>query len=127
MINNEEKFSSFDLQDPTQFANACAFLLDDKKGKNIVIVDLKDKSIVADYFVICSASSTTQVRALAEYVDDEMGKHGYNILHRDIDGKWAALDYGCVIVHVFYNELREYYQIERLWDNGNNITVYEGE
>lgn len=125
--NRKEKFNKYDLTVSSEFAEACAFLLDDKRGKNIVIVDLKDKSVVADYFVICSATSTTQVRALAEYVDDEMGKVGYNITHRDIDTKWSALDYGDVIVHVFYEELRDYYQIERLWDDGKNVKYMEFE
>ena len=113
--NRKEKFDKYDLTVSSDFAEACAFLLDDKRGKNIVIVDLKDKSVVADYFVICSASSTTQVRALAEYVDDEMGKVGYNITHRDIDPKWSALDYGDVIVHLFNDETRLFYHLERLW------------
>ena len=118
--------SQFDLNDSAQFAKACALLLDEKKGKKIVIINLEGKSIVADYFVICSASSTTQVRALAEYVDDEMGKNGHNINHRDIDTKWSALDYGDVIVHVFHNEVRDYYQLERLWDEGANVEyLYE--
>ena len=124
-MENEEKFKSFDFADTHQLALATAFLLADKKGKDIVIVDLKDKSVVADYFIICSASSSTQVRALAEYVDTEMGKRGRNVNHRDFDSEWSALDYGDVIVHVFYKELREYYQIERLWDEGNNVERYE--
>ena len=127
LIKREDLIKDFDLSDPAQFAKACAVLLDEKKGKNIVIINLEGKSVVADYFVICSASSTPQVRALAEHVDDEMGKHGHNITHRDIDTKWSALDYGDVIVHVFHTDVRDYYQLEHLWDDGKNVEYFYDE
>ena len=123
----QEKIKEFDLENSTDFAEACAYLVSEKRGKKITIIDLRDKSIEADYFVICSASSTTQVRAIAEFVDDELGKAGYNIVHRDIDTKWSALDYSDVIVHVFYNEVRDYYQLERLWEDKDNVRIYEYE
>ncbi len=123
----QEKLKEFDLENSTDFAQACAYLVSEKRAKKITIIDLREKAIEADYFVICSASSTTQVRAVAEFVDDELGKAGYNIAHRDIDTKWSALDYSDVIVHVFYNEVRDYYQIERLWEDKDNVTLYEYE
>ena len=123
----QEKLKEFDLENSTDFAEACAYLVSEKRGKKITIIDLRDKSIEADYFVICSASSTTQVRAIAEFVDDELCKIGYNIVHRDIDTKWSALDYSDVIVHVFYNEVRDYYQLERLWEDKDNVRIYEYE
>ena len=73
------------------------------------------------YFVIASVFSTTAVKALASYVEDELAKAGLEPLHRDVDAKWIALDYGSVIMHVFYKELRDFYQIERLWADGENI------
>ncbi len=123
----QQKIQALNLEDPKDFAQAVCVFLDSKRGKNIVTIDLKNKSILADYFVICSASSTTQVRALAETVDEEMGKLGYDILHRDIDSHWSALDYGDVIVHVLYTETRAFYDIERLWSDGDNVTVYLGD
>ena len=123
----QEKLKEFNLEDTTSFAEACAYLASEKRGKKITIIDLREKNIEADYFVICSASSTTQVRAIAEFIDDELGTRGYNISHRDIDTKWSALDYSDVIVHVFYNEVRDYYQIERLWEDENNVRLYEYE
>ena len=74
--------------------------------------------MIADYFVIASAYSTTAVKALSNYVEDELAKCGVEPIHRDIDQKWVALDYGYVIVHVFYKELRDFYRIERLWEDG---------
>ena len=79
--------------------------------------------MVADYFVIASAYSSTAVKALADAVEEELDKVGVHPLHRDADQKWIALDYGSVIVHVFYKELRDFYNLERLWADGDNVTV----
>lgn len=119
--------SKFDLKSPDGLASAIAALLDEKKGKDVTTVDLSGRTIVADYFVIATAFSTTAVKALADYVEDELSKTGLEPLHRDVDSKWIALDYGSVIVHVFYKELREFYQIERLWADGDNIKRYTDE
>lgn len=119
MVNAD--LSKFNLSDSAGLADAVAYLLDLKKGKNIVTIDLSGKTIVADYFVIASAYSSTAVKALADYVEDELSKRGLEPIHRDVDAKWIALDYGSVILHVFYKELREFYDIERLWAEGDNI------
>ncbi len=112
--------SKYDLKTAEGLAGAIAYLLDLKKGKNIVTIDLNGKTTIADYFVIASAFSTTQVKALSNYVEDELSKCGIEPLHHDVDQKWVALDYGFVIVHVFYKELRDFYRIERLWEGGTN-------
>lgn len=110
--------SKYDLKTAEGLSAAIAYLLDLKKGKNIVTIDLSGKTVIADYFVIASAYSTTAVKALSNYVEDELSKCGVEPLHRDVDQKWVALDYGYVIVHVFYKELRDFYRIERLWEDG---------
>lgn len=110
--------SKYDLKTAAGLKDAIAYLLDLKKGKNVVTIDLAGKTVVADYFVIASAFSTTAVKALSNYVEDELAKCGIEPLHRDVDQKWVALDYGFVIVHVFYKELRDFYRIERLWEDG---------
>lgn len=107
---------------PEELADKIAQFLDEKKAKDIKIVELKGKTIVADYFVICSASSTTQVRALVDYVDEKLSKdYKLEPRGRDIDTKWAAVDYNSVILHVFHYETRQFYNLERLWDEGDNI------
>lgn len=116
--------TNYDLTQPNGLADAVAYLLDLKKGKDVVTIDLGGKTIVADYFVIASAYSSTAVKALSDFVEDELSKHGLEPIHRDADAKWVALDYGSVIVHVFYKELREFYQIERLWADGDNIKKF---
>ncbi len=110
--------TKYDLKTAEGLSAAIAYLLDLKKGKNIVTIDLSGKTVIADYFVITSAYSTTAVKALSNYVEDELAKCGVEPIHRDVDQKWVALDYGYVIVHVFYKELRDFYRIERLWEDG---------
>ena len=110
--------TKYDLKTAEGLSAAIAYLLDLKKGKNIVTIDLSGKTVIADYFVIASAYSSTAVKALSNYVEDELAKCGVEPIHRDVDQKWVALDYGYVIVHVFYKELRDFYRIERLWEDG---------
>ena len=86
---------------------------------------MAQKTVLADCFVIAGANSTTAVKAMADYVDEKLSKdHGIEPLRRDISPKWAALDYGDVIVHVQHAEAREFYRLEKLWDNGDNVTRF---
>ncbi|MBR6788938.1 MAG: ribosome silencing factor [Clostridia bacterium] len=112
--------------DAHELAKKIASILDEKKGKDIIIIDLSDKSIIADYFVIASGRSTTAVKSLTDNVDEKLSKEGIEPLRRDgfSEAKWIAVDYGCVILHVFHEEMREYYHLERLWINDNNYEKY---
>ena len=110
----------YDLNDGKQLAEAIAYLLDFKKGKDVVTIDVTEKTAEVDYFVISSVFSQSAVIALANFVEDELAKCGLEPVHRDREGKWVALDYGSVIMHVFHKDLRDYYQIERLWSDGIN-------
>ncbi|MCH5165840.1 MAG: nicotinate (nicotinamide) nucleotide adenylyltransferase [Clostridiales bacterium] len=106
-------------------ALAAADELNLHKGKDIVIIDLDGKTIIADYFVIASASSTTAVKALMGYVEDRLTKQfAIDPNKRDVDKEWIALDYGGVIIHIFTDKMREFYNIERLWSDGGNIEHY---
>lgn len=110
-----------------KFAKDIAQLLSDKKGEDISIINLMEKSILADYFVVASANSVTAIRAMADYVDEMTTRNkGLNPLRRDgiNESKWVAIDYGTVVVHIFHKETREYYQLERLWENGENIEKF---
>lgn len=125
MIITTEWLDGLDLTDTKILAESTARLLDIKKAKDVTLVDITGKTVIADYFVIASAASTTAVRALVEFVSEELEKRGVNVSHRDIDPKWAAIDLGGVILHVFYDELREFYSIERLWADGSNIRRFK--
>lgn len=111
--------------DPKTIAYAVADELSLHKARDIDIVDLSGKTIIADYFIIASASSSTAVKALYGYVEDRMTKQfGLDPSRRDLDREWVALDYGCCIVHIFTDRTREFYNIERLWSDGSNVTRY---
>jgi len=94
-----------------------AKILHDKKASDIKILELKDLTIITDYFVICSADSTTQVKAITEHIEETMAEEGLKPL--SIEGfnyaHWVLMDYGDVIVHIFIEETRLYYDLERLW------------
>ena len=113
-------------QDAYVLAKKIAAVLDEKKGRDIVIIDLSDKSIIADYFVIASGKSTTAVKSLTDNVDEKLSKEGIEPLRRDgfSEAKWIAVDYGSVIMHVFHEETREYYHLERLWIDGANYEKF---
>ncbi len=112
--------TSFDL------AETIAKFLDTKKAKKITLIDITGKTIISDYFVIAGANSSTQVKSLMDNLEEYLSKN-YSIepLHRDVDPQWAAIDYGTVIVHILKNEARDFYQLERLWNDGDNIKVME--
>jgi ribosome-associated protein len=103
-------------------------LLSEKKGSQIVYIDVAEKTSLCDYFVICSGRSTTQVKSLGENLEEKLSKeYGEEPRRREglREGRWAVLDYADVIVHIFNDEERDFYHLERLWENGNNLIHYE--
>jgi len=98
-----------------------------KKALDILILELKTLTIIADYFVICAGESTTQVRAIVEAIREGFAKRGIHPI--GIEGlnnsRWVLIDYGDVIIHVFEEETREYYQLEKLWLDAPRIPVEE--
>ena len=110
-----------------ELAKACAKALSEKKAQDIVILDVHEQTVVCSYFVIASGRSTTQVRALADNVDERLSQwSGLEPARKEgvREGRWAVLDYGAVVVHIFNDESRDFYRLERLWENGENITKY---
>lgn len=99
--------------------------LDKKKASDITCLDVSGLTILADYFVICAASSTTQLKALAEGVEEEFVKEGLTTpTHEGRGGaEWLLLDCGDVIVHIFYKEMREFYGLDKLWDDAKKIDI----
>ena len=99
--------------------------LDSRKGKNITALKVEDLTILANYFIIASATSTTQVKALADEVEYQLGEKG--VKPKSIEGyqsqTWIVLDYYDIIVHVFLEETRDFYQLERLWTDGTPVDI----
>lgn len=92
--------------------------IDDKNGDDTSVLDVREQTSIADYFVITSGTSTTQVSAIADAVDRKMEEKGYEKINRSgySSARWVLLDYGNVIVHVFHKDERDYYNLERLWE-----------
>lgn len=108
-----------------ELATKIAQILDKRKAHSLKVLKVRDLTVLTDYFVIATGSSTTQVRSLAEEVEFQMEQEGVKTLRTEgFDSKsWILLDYGNVIVHVFYPEAREYYDLDHLWADGEEIEI----
>ncbi len=97
--------------------------LTSRKAYDIVKIDVKEKTSLADYFIIASARSTTQVKSLAEFCEAKAEEAGAKVLRKEgiQDGRWAIIDFGDVILHIFNDETRLFYHLERLWGEGEKI------
>lgn len=108
-----------------EMATEIVKLLDAKKAKDIKALQVKDLTSIADYFVVASGTSSTQVRALADEVDEKLSAMG--IEPRRVEGYqsclWIVLDYADIIVHIFLDETREFYSLERLWADAPSLDL----
>ena len=111
------------LKDPKACALLAANILEDKKGKDITVLDISKGAIFADYFVIATGISPLHVKALASDVEKKLVEEGYVLRNKEgyQDGKWILIDFYDVIVHVFTSAEREYYRLERLWDDAELV------
>ena len=111
---------------PREIAEAAVRTLDAKMAKDIKLLCTTEQTVLADYFVICTARSNKQVKALAEYVEEKLDEAGVPTLRSDgvREGKWAVLDLGSVIVHIFNDDTRMFYCLEKLWSDGGNVEFY---
>jgi len=101
-------------------------LLSDKKAHDIISIEVEHLTVLADYFIISSAKNVTQAKAIANHVEDKMEEAGVFIKHKEglREGRWIVLDYSEVIVHIFLNDTREMYSLEKLWSDGANVVKY---
>jgi ribosome-associated protein len=115
--NMTEALPMLDNSDARTLAEAIADVLDSKKGKDIKVLHVEDKTVIAEYFVICSGNTGTQVKALAGEVEYKIGLRGvdpYQVEGRD-NNSWLIVDYSNVIVHIFSREAREFYNLDKLY------------
>ena len=119
MINLNEEIVNLDNATPLEVAKAVEKFLDDKKGRDIKVLHVEDVTSIADYFVVCTATSNTHVKALSGEVEYQLGRRGVNAYH--IEGRdnnsWVVLDYCNVIVHIFNREARDFYNLDKLYEN----------
>ena len=114
------------MMTPMELAILAAKALDEKKGKEISAIEITDITTLADYFVIATGSSNTQINALWGSVEKLLEEQaGEKPLRREgyRDGTWVLLDYGCICVHVFSAEARSFYDLERLWADGKPLDL----
>ncbi len=107
----------------SEIAKKIAGLLDDKKAENVELLHVVELTSLAEYFVICNGMSSTHVRALADEVEMQLSKMGIEPHH--VEGNrgesWILMDYDSVIVHIFYKEMRDFYNLERLWSDAEKV------
>ena len=110
-----------------QLADLLCDTLKSKRAFDIVKINVEEKTSVADYFVVASARSSTQVKSLTEYCEEAAENAGAKILRKDgiSDGRWAIVDFGDVILHIFNDEMRLFYHLERLWGDGEKIETQD--
>ena len=111
---------------PKEMALIAAKALDEKKGGDIAAIEITEQTTLADYFVIATGSSNTQINALVDNVEKVLREEAEEEpLHREgyRGGTWVLLDYGCIAIHVFNAEAREFYGLERLWRDGKPLDL----
>lgn len=124
---SEVKITDLHDAQPIEIAEKVIEVLNDKLAANVQLLEVSKKSSVTDYFVICSASSTTQVKSLADEVEVKLTECGVAPTRVDgaAGGEWTVLDFNTVIVHVFTKTAREFYKLDKLWADASKVK--EGE
>lgn len=115
------------LLDPAQLAKVAVDAAADKKAFDILLLDIRDVTTIADYFVVCSASNARQIQAIAESVDEALRSQGGRLLNREGvgDAGWVLLDFGDIVVHIFNAQEREYYSLEHLWNAAKRVVYLQ--
>ncbi|MGM9615349.1 MAG: ribosome silencing factor [Oscillospiraceae bacterium] len=111
--------------EPFEAAKLAVKALDDKQAADIRLLRTEELTVLADYFVICSANSSSHVRTLYDEVDKRLSMAGLPPIRREgyRNSNWLLLDFGCLIVHIFQKETRAFYNLERLWDDAQQIDI----
>lgn len=109
----------------TEMANKAVELLKEKKARDIKLLDIHEISTISDYFVIATGSSSTQLKAMSDELEEKMELAGYKMHHKEgfRNGRWILLDFGNVVIHLFHDEERKFYNLERLWVDAKSILV----
>ena len=112
-----------DIETSKKMAALAVDAIKDKKGEDVKVLDISEISTLADFFIIAGGSNRNQVQAIADNVQEQLGREGFNT--KNIEGydsaNWVLLDFGDIIVHIFDNDNRLYYDLERIWRDGKLI------
>ncbi|MBU6428681.1 MAG: ribosome silencing factor [Cyanobacteria bacterium REEB65] len=117
------KGGSKGLDSSWELSNLAAQAADEKKAQAIMLLDLQAVSLLADFFVLCNGTTPIQVRAIAQNVQDSLEAAGFRLSRSEgmQEGRWVLLDFGVVIVHVMHEREREFYNLERLWNQARLV------
>ena len=123
--SKNEKMTSLAGASSEEIARAIADVLDSMKARDIKLLRVSDKTVMTDYFVICSGTSNTQIKALSGEVEYKLGERGVAPLHIEgyETGTWIAMDYAHVMVHIFNREQRDFYKLEKLWGDACEVPL----
>ena len=115
------------MNNSKEMAKLAINALEDKKANDIRVIDISNISVIADYFIIASGSNPNQVKALADNVEETLGRAGYELRQSEGYGtaSWILMDYNDIIVHIFSEEDRSFYDLERIWRDGKIIDASE--
>lgn len=110
---------------PAEIAGIAAKALDDKKARDVKVLKTAEQTVLADYFVICNGTSSTHIKALVDEVDKQLSEAGETPIRREglRSDIWVLMDFGSVIVHVFTDEARKFYNLERLWSDSEEVPL----
>lgn len=111
--------------DSRTVADTVIKILSERKSHNIKLLHVEEKTVLTDYLVLCTGNSSTQVRSLAGEIEYKMGLCGRKCWNIDgySEAEWIVLDFGCVMVHVFYKEARDFYKLEKLWGDTTEMDI----
>lgn len=122
-----KKSDGIDKKQLVQAVKAAYKAIDDKFGHDIVMLDISEVSIMAEYFIIASASNPNQLKAITDAVEFALYEHGIKLQHSEgvQSARWILLDFSYVVVHLFCEEDREYYKLDKLWGDAKTVTPEE--
>lgn len=113
------------MMDPKEMAAMACQALEEKKAIDIKVINIEEVSSLADYFIIASGSNRNQVQAMADEVDETLGRAGIEMKQREgyTSANWILLDYGDIVIHLFDEENRLFYDLERIWRDGKVVEI----
>ena len=117
-----ENFSEKEIR---EMAGLAIEALEDKKAEDIRVIDIREVSVIADYFIIANGTNKSQIQTLSDAVEEKLGRAGYLMKQKEgfRNANWVLLDFGDIIVHIFDKENRLFYDLERIWRDGKNVDV----
>ena len=120
----EEKIT-YKTDTPLDLAKSCVKILDGRHAKNMSLLFVESKTIIADYFVICSGNSNTQIKALAGELEYQLADYGIKPLRTDglPEASWVVVDFGSVLVHIFNSETRDFYNLDKLYSDTESVDI----